>query len=357
MSRGRLYRGHLPAVSFRGQFPELAISALCGLILLAACEGPERETWRFGGQVMGTGYQVTLVAPPRGLSREIAEAAVAEPLVRTDRLLSTYKRDSELSLFNRAEAGAWVAVSTLTVEVADLSLAVSRETGGRFDPTIGPLVDLWGFGPGESPSEVPSDEAINSALARVGHRHLQVRRQPPALRKSRPGLQLDFSAVAKGYGADLAAERLAVLGVNDFLVEVGGEIRLAGRNPRGKAWRIGIEVPDAPRGTAIRTLSLQGAAALATSGDYRNFFEIGGRRYAHILDPATGRPSLSAPASVTVIAQGAARADALATALLLMSPEEGIAFAEERGLAVLLLRRGEGGFSIESSSAFAPYLE
>jgi len=324
---------------------------------VAACDGWERGTWRFGGRVMGTGYQVTVVQPPPGLSRETAKAAVAESLQRADRLLSTYKEDSELSLFNRASAGTWVSVSTLTAEVAAISLAVSGQTGGRFDPTVAPLVDLWGFGPGGTPSVVPSEEAITRALDQVGYHHLEVRRQPPALRKGRPGLRLDFSAVAKGYGADLAAERLGALGVKNFLVEVGGEIRVAGHSPRGGGWHIGVELPDAARGVALRTLVLEGAVALATSGDYRNFFEMDGRRYAHIIDPISGGASFSGPASVTVVAQQAARADALATALLLMPPQEGLAFAEERGLAVLLLLREEGGFSVRSSSAFAPYLE
>ena len=163
--------------------------------------------------------------------------------------------------------------------------------------------------------------------------------------------------MAKGYGVDRAAQCLAMQGVENYLVEVGGEMRSAGRSPRGGAWRIGIEHPDGTGRAAIRTISLHASAALATSGDYQNFFEAGGRRYAHIIDPATGQPMASALSSVTVAGQRAARADALATALMLMTPQEGIAFAEAHGVAALLLLRTEEGFDVHSSSAFTPYLE
>ncbi len=325
------------------------------VFLLHACT-PEPEVWRFEGPVMGTIFHVTVVAPPAPLDRKAAADGVAAALGEVDRQMSTYRADSELSRFNRAPPGEWVPVSAATAEVVAKALEVHALSDGAFDVTVGPLVDLWGFGAGSSGEpRVPGDEELAAAARNVGSKELGVRLDEPALIKYAER-RIDLSAIAKGYGVDRAALWLQAQGVTDYMVEVGGEVRTAGHNPQGHAWRIGIETPALQRGAPIAAVALRNES-VATSGDYRNYFEIDGKRYSHTIDPVTARPITHGLASVTVIANDCMSADAFATAIDVLGPDKGLALAERQHLPVYLVVRSNGGFEARHSTAFEAYID
>jgi thiamine biosynthesis lipoprotein len=330
-------------------------SLLPFLFLLPACT-PQPEVWRFEGSTMGTTYHVTVVDPPAGLGREAAAAGVDAALARVNGQMSTYLAESEVSRFNRAVPGEWFPVSADTVEVVTTALDVYGRSDGAFDITVGPLVDLWGFGAGsKGPDRVPADADIAAAAARVGSAALRVRAEPPALLKE-ADREIDLSAIAKGYGVDRAARWLESNAVGNYMVEVGGEVRTAGRNPQGAKWRIGIEAPELGQGRAVAAVALSGES-VATSGDYRNFFEQDGRRYSHTIDPATARPIAHALASVTVIAPDCKTADAWATAINVLGPDKGLALAARENIPAYLIVHAGAGFEARHSPAFEPYLD
>ena len=304
---------------------------------------------------MGTTYSVAVVVPPAGDTRDELEAAVADELAAVNRQMSTWDPGSELSLFNASASTDWFPVSARTAAVTALALEVAAGSGGAFDPTVGPLVELWGFGEGPRPDRVPTGEELAAARQFVGYQKLHARREPPALRKDLPGLRVTLSAVAKGHGVDRVAERLEAAGVTDYLVEIGGELRAAGAKAGGVPWTAGVETPiddvTGARREALRAVPLAAepaTAALATSGNYRNFYQLGGKTVAHTLDPRTGRPVRvtdeggATLASVSVLAADCATADALATAAMVLGAEGGRDLLERRGAAALLIvRRGE----------------
>lgn len=330
-----------------------AWSVLLALSPYTGSAAAEAVEWRFEGMTMGSAYHITVAAPPAGVSKAALGQAVDAALARVDARMSTWKADSEVSRFNRAAPGAWFAVSAETAQVVSAAQATAQDSGGVFDITVGPLVDLWGFGAGATAREtIPAEAAIDAARARTGWQALEVRLQPPALRKRAPR-EIDLSAIAKGYGVDAAAHALEAAGVRDYLVEVGGEVRAGGRNAAREPWRIGIADP-AGGGVALAVPLTD--AAIATSGDYFNYFEQDGKRYSHTIDPRSGRPVTHALASVSVVAPDCMSADALATAIDVLGPEEGLAFAERRQLAVYLLVRTATGFEARASTTFAPLL-
>ena len=346
-SRGRLLR----------RSTTLLIGALlAGLLFFLLWDSfSPAKVHRFSGAIMGTSYHVTLVNAPRNLSLDAVEQGALEQLQAVDALMSTYKPDSEVSGFNRTEPGLWYAVAPDTAQVVDIALKVSELSGGAFDVTVGPLVDLWGFGAGGAGHQrVPPADALDAARARVGHSAIQLRPAPPGLRKTRP-VEIDLSAIAKGFAVDQVADHLEAQGITNYLVEVGGELRTAGSNPDGHVWEIGIEAPSLLHSGAVQVIGL-GAAAVATSGDYRNYFEQDGRRYSHTIDPRTGMPVQHRLVSVTVVHPSAAWADALATAINVLGPEAGFELAQSMKLAVYLLIQTDVGFDQRSTSAFARYL-
>jgi len=235
--------------------------------------------------------------------------------------------------------------------VVQAALDVSRTTDGALDVTVGPLVNLWSFGPESREPAVPSPAAIAERLAAVGWSRLEVRLDPPALRKRSGELEVDLSAIAKGHGVDVLAGLLEARGCLDYLVEIGGEVRVRGHRADGAPWTIGIEAPDTGARRVAEVLT-PGDAAVATSGDYRNFFEAGGKRYSHTIDPRTGRPIEHGPAAVTVVADTCTLADAMATALMVLGPEAGRALAVREGLATLFFVRRNGGLERLTTPAF-----
>lgn len=327
-----------------------ALAALA-LLTLSGC-GPKEHTLDLVGRTMGTSWSVQVPRPPAGLDDAALYASITAVLAEVNERMSTYQADSELSRFNAAETTDWFPVSAELVRLADTALAVSTLTDGAFDVTVGPLVNLWGFGPEVKAEQLPTRAEIDAALARVGWDLLHTRAEPPALRKDRTDLYVDLSAIAKGHGVDRMAQVLEDAGITDYLVEIGGELRGRGRNAEGEPWRIAIERPDAGRRAVLRVLALTDLG-MATSGDYRNFFELDGERYSHTIDPATGRPVDHQLASVTVLAKRCAEADAWATALLVLGPERGMTLANDRGLIALFVERFGDELRVTESTAFA----
>ncbi|MBN8431742.1 FAD:protein FMN transferase [Microbulbifer salipaludis] len=325
--------------------------ALLLAVSLTACS-PQKQTWKLTGPTMGTVYHVTVVDVPAGVQRAELQGAIDAELVAVNQEMSTYIPDSELMRFNRAPVGDAVAVSPHLAQVVQRALEIYQHSDGAFDVTVGPLVNLWGFGPQPEPETIPSDGEIATLLDVIGSDALRV--AGSTLTKTRP-VQIDLSAIAKGHGVDRVAELLSSRGIVNYLVEVGGELRTAGVNPDGNPWRIGVERPSA--GQVVQKPIVVSGKAVATSGDYRNYYERDGKRYAHTIDPRTGRPVEHRLASVTVIADTCAEADGYATALNVIGADKALKLAEQRQLAVFLLVKTDSGFEERASSAFQPYLE
>jgi len=315
-----------------------ALPILAVLALAATCgSGPDGPV-ELGGTTMGTRWRVTLSSPEAGLDVAAREAEVARILQSVDEAMSTWDPESEVSRFNASRTTDWFDVSAQTATVVAEALRVGRLCHGAFDVTVEPLVELWGFGPGSAPGAVPDGREVAAALERVGLDLLDVRHAPPGLRKRRPDVRVDLSGLAKGFAVDMVADHLDAEGIGHVLVEVGGELRARGHSPTGGPWRVGIESPSVAGGPVGCVVPLVDQA-IATSGDYRRFFETDGRRHAHVLDPRTGRPAEHGIASATVLAETAMEADAFATALLVLDPEEGLDLVERQGLSARLLRR------------------
>lgn len=307
------------------------------------------------GPIFGTSYSVK-VWPVHSNRLDELNRKIAARLHEIDHRMSTYKSESEVSRFNRAPAGTWFAVSDETAHLVARALEQSRLTDGAFDITVGPLVRLWNFGSqsvgnGTSRSElIPSDEEILRTMQSVGFEKLQVRFEPPSLLKTRDHVEIDLSAIAKGYAVDQVAELLAKSRIDNFLVEIGGEIRCLGSRSPGESWTIGIEDPRADSRSSSTFLSLSDAS-IASSGDYRNFFEVDGTRYSHTIDPRSGRPVRHRFAASTVWDDNCARADALATALLVMG-DTSLDWCEDNGVRALLFERKDDSVVMHRSSFF-----
>ena len=326
-------------------------------LLLSGCSSEVKapEPVVLSGPTMGTQFHIKYFLPASvTVSAEAIQGEIEARLAAVNQRMSTYLEDSELNRFNAAETGRWFAVSEDTAQVVSLALEISRDTEGAFDVTVASLVDLWGFGPTHREAEPPAAEQISTELAKVGYGSLQARLTPPALRKE-TALTLDLSAIAKGYAVDLVAEYLGQVGIESYMVEVGGEIVARGHKPDGESWRIAVESPVVSQREVQRVIELSDIA-VATSGDYRNYFEKNGVRYSHTIDPITGYPITHNLASVTVLAKTCARADALATALNVMGPERALAFANAHELPVLLIVKEGNSFRELSSDAFAGWL-
>jgi thiamine biosynthesis lipoprotein len=303
------------------------------------------------GRTMGTTYQVKIAHPPADLSLLKLQETIDAVLEQINEAMSTYRTTSEISRFNQSPSAEWFAVSPGTAAVVAAAQLISRESDGAFDVTVGPLVNLWGFGPGANQRKVPPAEQIDRALANSGFQKLSVREAPPALRKSTSKLVIDLSAIAKGYAVDRIGLLLEDFSITDFLVEIGGEILTRGARADGSGWTVGIELPDRGQRLVQEILTINNRA-LATSGNYRNFFEQDGKRYSHTINPRTGRPVTHQLASVTVVGGSCMLADAWATALLVLGPEQGYAYALRHDIAGLFVSRVADDFSHRPTPAF-----
>jgi thiamine biosynthesis lipoprotein len=300
-------------------------------------------TQRLSGSSMGTTWTVTAVTDADADTAGLREGIEAE-LDKVVAQMSTWEPGSDISRFNRASAGAVQVLPDGFFQVLDAALRLAKGTGGAFDPTVGPLVNLWGFGPNGSRDAPPGPDAIAAVRVRTGWHRLSLDRA--ARTAVQPGgLQVDLSSIAKGFAVDQVAAYLVDSGIRAFLVEVGGELHAQGRKPDGAPWRIAIESTqpdDADSATAETVPAAQIVVALddlsvATSGDYRHYFERDGRRYSHTIDPRTGYPVAHGLASVTVLHEDCMQADALATAMTVLGPDDGYAYALRHGVAALFV--------------------
>jgi FAD:protein FMN transferase len=305
------------------------------------------------GSTMGTSYTVKYHHKPNVLPVTAIQTEVDQQLAVVNQSMSTYDADSELSRFNRIGSTGWIPVSDPLFTVLTAAFEVGQLSGGAFDITIGPLVNLWGFGPKNQIESVPDMDEITEAQERTGHNKLMLDETVQAVRKTRADVYVDLSAIAKGYAVDQIAATLERHGVEHYMVEIGGEIRAHGTNAQQIPWRIGIDKPQTYSRVAQKVVSLDNAA-LATSGNYRNYFMIDNRRYMHVIDPITGWPAEGQLASVTVLAETCMLADAWATALLVMGLERGMALAEQLGLRALFIAEQDGIFTEYETSHFEP---
>jgi len=307
----------------------------------------------FGGRTMGTTWSVRLVASVR-LQRDPVARAIQQELATVVAQMSTWDADSALSRFNRAEPGSWHVLPDEFHAVLGCARDVAERSDGAFDPTAGALVDAWGFGPVPR-GAMPPAAHLTLVRAQAGWRRLDL--DPVRRALLQPGrLALDLSAIAKGYGVDQVARRLRALGLDSHLVEVGGELRGSGVKPDGRPWWVKLEHPDAEAGAAPVLLALHGLS-VATSGDYRRWFEQDGVRYSHTIDPRDGLPIRHGLAAVTVIHPECMQADAWSTALGVLGPIAGPALASRLGLAARFVVRRGAGFEELTSAGYDRLLQ
>ncbi|MDP5254881.1 MULTISPECIES: FAD:protein FMN transferase [unclassified Vibrio] len=321
-------------------------------VFLVACSEPV-NTVKLQGPTMGTQYNITYLATADTPSSEQISAGVSERLEQVNQQMSTYRPDSELSQFNQSRSLTSFPVSAPVRTVVKEAIRLNHLTQGALDVTVGPLVNLWGFGPDAQPVTIPTDEQLSALKESVGIEWLSV--TETGLQKKKPQLYVDLSTIAKGWGVDVLADYLSEQGIENYLVEVGGEIRTHGHNAAGQVWRIAIEKPTAEQ-RVIQTVIQAKDMAMATSGDYRNYHEVDGVRYSHIIDPATGKPIHHKVVSVTVLDKSSMTADGLATGLMVLGAEKGIDVAEQHQIPVLMIVKTPDGYKEMASAAFKPYL-
>ncbi len=327
--------------------------SLCGaalLLLLLACQGqPDTDEQPISGRTMGTTYNIKYVPVPQGPTPKALKRDVEAALKHVNALMSHYIPDSELSRFNQYASTRPFPMSPQSLAVLAEAKRLAQISEGALDITLGPVIDLWGFGPKAVPERVPTPEAIAMARERSGIDKLLV--QQSAVQKAHPQLQINLSPIAKGYGVDVVAELLEARGINSYLVEIGGELRVAGSKSNGEPWRIAIEKPQS-NGRGVQKVLTLGDNAVATSGDYRNYFEIEGLRYSHLIDPSTAAPINHNLVSVTVVHPSCMTADGLATAISVLGKERGMEMALEHNLAVMLITRENNLFKEYTSPRF-----
>ena len=331
------------------------------IVLLAVGTGfgllrpePPVAELHMSGRTMGTTYNVKYRPTPNTPSLKAMQIEVDALLAEINHTMSTYDQESELSRFNRLRTTEWVPASASLRDVLKAAIEIGAQSEGAFDITVGPLVNLWGFGPEIHPDHVPLERDIAAARGRSGLDKITLSDTQPAIRKHRPDVFLDLSGIAKGYGVDRVADLMTAHGLEHYMVEIGGEIRVRGFKQQDTPWRIAIEKPLSGE-RSVHTMLALSDIALATSGNYRNFFEIAGRRYSHTIDPTTGWPVDNHLVSVTVLAETSMRADAWATAFQVLGPERGMAIAERLNLPVLFVIERDGQFEERVCCAFQRY--
>ncbi|WP_105903205.1 FAD:protein FMN transferase [Vibrio gangliei] len=323
------------------------------MMFLAACSKPAEQV-HISGPTMGTGYNVKYIVQKGQPTPETLQAEIDKVLEKVNDEMSTYRPDSELSRFNQHKSSEPFVVSKDTATVVREALRINKLTEGAMDVTVGPIVNLWGFGPEDRPDVVPTPEKLAERRAITGIEHLS--ETGDALIKDIPELYVDLSSIAKGRGTDEVADYLESIGIHNYMVEVGGEIRVKGKNRDGVRWRIAVEKPVVDQ-RSVENIIEPGDMAIATSGDYRNYFEEDGVRYSHIINPKTGTPINNKVVSVTVLDPSSMTADGLSTGLMVLGEEEGLRIANLHNIPVLYIVKTENGFEEFSSNAFKPYLK
>ncbi|WP_259367883.1 FAD:protein FMN transferase [Colwellia sp. MB02u-14] len=331
------------------------------LIFLAGCfpsSDLSKQEVLLQGRTMGTTYNIKIVIKNNAVDTQQLHTGIDALLVQLNQEMSTYIDDSELSLFNKSTSLAPIEISIGLTRVIKEAIRLGQLSEGKLDVTVGPLVNLWGFGPEYRPDIIPSDEALLAARQRIGLAELTLIGNK--LAKKVPNLYVDLSTIAKGYGVDLVAEYLEDEGVHNYLIEIGGEMRIKGFKHTGELWHIAIEKPiQDPTGEhrSVHQVIIPKNNAVATSGDYRNYYEASGQRFSHIIDPSTGKPINHKLVSVTVIHPSSMTADGLSTAMMVMGEAKAIAFAEENDIAAYFIAKTDHGFVEQSTVKFMQYLK
>lgn len=334
----------------------LSIAWLILLLALAGCAS-EPDPQRIDGNIFGTFYQISLAGDLDEARLTEMREGIRSVLEEVDESMSTYRQDSELMRLNRHPVGEWMPVSAELFSVLEAAREIAEASGGAFDVTIGGLVNLWTFGPEARPTQVPDEAQLQERLGQIGYATLELDPENRSARRTRDNF-IDLSGIAKGYAVDRVSAWLSAHDADSHLVNIGGDLLARGERNPGRPWRIGVQLPDtrqmdvAQHIIAIRDMSMAG------SGDYRNYFEEGGQRYSHTIDPRTGRPIEHQLASTTVMHPSNMIADAWATAFMVVGTEAAQSLAEEQGLKVLLLSRSDDGWvSWASSSLLQAYGE
>ncbi len=329
----------------------------CALLLtsLCACQNTVREVIVLNGLTMGTTYTIKIVPNDIALKQNILHTDIENILVGINQTMSTYISDSELSRFNQAKTTYWQTLSADLYQVIEHGNSVSLLSNGAFDMTVGPLVKLWGFGADPLTRAVPSEAAIRAVKQHTGYEKLTFDKPAKRIVKTDPDIYIDLSGIAKGFAVDKIAHYLDAHGFNHYLVEIGGELIAKGTNERQQTWQIGIE-QALPLERAVQGIVSLHNIAMATSGDYRNYFEKNGIRYSHTIDPITGKPINHTLAAVTVLNSSAMHADALATAFMVLGPEKSMTLANQLGVALYMIIKTNAGFEERYNDVFKPYL-
>ena len=325
------------------------------VLLLSGCannSSVEKYPFNFAGPTMGTSFTVKASQLPEGVKVSKLEKIIQKRLDEINQSMSTYISDSEISLINSSSNAGATFISPALEKVLLQAQKVSNLSDGAFDITVAPLVDLWGFGTDKMNNQAPAAEEIQQVLKYVGYKNLVINTRSGTLSKTLASVAIDLSALAKGYAVDEVAKVLEQQGITDYMVEIGGELYLKGTNLQGENWRIAIEKPNAEKRELQRILAITDIA-MATSGDYRNFFEQDGKRFSHTIDPRTGYPVTHNLVSVTVLSDTSMQADAWATALMVLGPDQGYSIAEQQNLAVLFIVKTEQGFVERSTPLFS----
>lgn len=338
-------------------------AALLGAcVLFSGCDSattpatPASTATVLDGKTMGTFWRVSVIGVDEAKAQAL-RAKVQAQLDADDRLLSTWKNDSALMRFNHATDTRPWPVSEAMADIVTLSLRIGAKTHGAMDITVGPLVNLWGFGPYKQPVATPDAQAIAAAKARTGLQHLQVINQSGRqfLQKDIPDLFVDLSTVGEGYAADHLARLMEQEGISRYLVSVGGALVSRGMNGEGKPWRVAIQKPT-DRENAVQAIVDINGHGISTSGSYRNYYELDGKRISHVIDPQTGQPITHKLVSVTVIAPTALEADGWDTGLMVLGPEKAQQVVREQGLAVYMIVKEGEGFKTWMSPQFRTFL-
>lgn len=332
------------------------LSILLFITLSLSCDGSkkkfESKNSGFSGKIFGTYYNITINEP--NINTEKLKAEVDLLLNSINKTFSTYIKDSELSKLNQAKANINVKLSNDMEKVLILSKKMFFETNGAFDPTVGPVVNRWGFGPDKDKNQ-PTKEEIKKLMINVGVKHFTL--DKGYLSKKNSNLYIDLSAIAKGFAVDKVTDFLRKdKGFRNVLVEIGGEVRAHG-NKGNRVWAIGIETPSGQLAAGIQKVVPLLNRSVATSGSYRNYLKYGDKVFSHTINPQTGMPVDHKLVSVTVIHPKCTEADAYATALMVMGPKKGLEYAQKKGLLAYFLVKTDNGFDEISSKAFVSYMK
>lgn len=335
----------------------LAVLAVTVFASLTGCDNSATDTpLVLNGKTMGTSWRVSLAGVDKTRAAAL-QTKIQAQLDADDQLLSTWKDDSALMRFNHSTSTAPQPVDRAMADIVTLALRVGQQTGGAMDITVGPLVNLWGFGPDKQPVTIPDAATISAARARTGLSHLKVINAVNGqwLQKDIPDLYVDLSTIGEGYAADHLARLMENEGISRYLVSVGGALASRGMGKEGRPWRVAIQKPTDQQNAVQAVVDINGHG-ISTSGSYRNYYELNGKRFSHIIDPATGHPVAHRLVSATVIAPTAMEADAWDTGLMVLGPQKARAVAEQHNLAVYLISKEKEGFSTWMSPQFKTFL-